>query len=368
MLMSKTVGAVCLLMAAWLMLGSVALASTITGTVVNLSRNKPPSGDDVVLYRVDKSMHEVTRAKTDVHGAFRLEAPAGVKYLVAAIHDKITYHTSLLMGSGRAKVLVYDAVSRLAAVHESSSTLYPELEGSWLKITQFFVVSNLSVPARTLNTPFSFELPQSAVLISAAVQPPGTLPFLIKASACGGRDRYCITSPIRPGETRVRVIFRLGFHAGVPIALPLLHPVDQVLVKIPESLDLQSNALAVFRNHGSQNRLSIYSIDCGQACRAVSFALSPSTPKATGAIGEMTALRSALESPDAGYEMSSHLRKATTPRLTSSPDSRSPVSLIVLLAVLVAALLGLFVSFARSSRPSVEPLVSELALSQKGHR
>ena len=339
-LMRKTAGAACLLMVVWLMLGSASQASIITGTVVNLSRHKPSSGDDVVLYRLDKSMHEVIRAKTDVHGAFRFEGPTGAQYLVAAIHDKISYHTSLLMGSGPTRVFVYDAVSRLAAVHESTSRLYPEVQGSWLKVTQYFVMSNLSVPKRTLNPPISFELPKSAVLDSAAVQPPGTLPFVIKATACGGLDRYCIASPIRPGETRVRVIYHLGFHAGDAITLPLSHPINQVLVKVPESLYMQSNAQAGFRDLGAQNGLSTYSADCPHLCQTVSFALSTSTSKAFGANGEMTAVRSAFEFHDANYEMRSRLRNAATPTPASSPGSRSAIYLIVLMGVLVGVLLG----------------------------
>ena len=313
-------------------------------------------------------MHEVMRAKTDVHGAFRFEASTGAQYLVAAIHDKISYHTALLMGSGTARVLVYDAASRLAAVHESSSTLYPELEGSGLKVTQFFVVSNLSVPARTQNTPFSFELPKNAVLVSAAVQPQETLPFLVKASTCGGQDQYCIASPIRPGETKVRVIYRLGFHAGVPITLPLLHPVNQVLVELLESLQLQSDAHGVFQNQSAQDGLSAYSVDCLQQCREVSFALLTTTSKAAETNGEMTAVRGAFASHAGDYEMSSQLRKAATPTSASSLGSRSPMYLKFSLGLLVLALLGSLAAFVRSYRPSVRPAVSELTLSRKDQR
>ena len=360
--MRKTTIPVCLLMTAWLMVGSVSLASTITGSVMNLSRNLPSSGDDVVLYRVDKSMHEVMRTKTDGNGAFRLEGPTGAQYLVAAIHDKISYHTAALMGSEPARVLVYDAVSRLAAVRESSTTLYPVLMGHWLKITQFFVLSNASVPARTLTTPFSFELPKNASLISAAVQPPGTLPFLINATACGGRDQYCIASAIRPGETRVRIIYHLDFHAGVSITLPLPHSVNQVLVKTPESLHLQSKAKAVFRNQGAPDGLSIYSVDGLRAGHALSFALSTSTSKATGTNGEMTPVQRAFELHDADYETRSQFRNTVAPTPASSPGAKSRLYWIALLGVLVWALFA----FARSSRPSGQTRVSELSLSRKG--
>ena len=364
-LMRKAEGAVCLLMAAWLILGSVSLASTITGTVMNLSRNKPAAGDDVVLYRVDNSMHEVMRAKTDARGMFQFEGPAGARYVVAAIHGNVSYHTSLLRGIDPATVFVYDAVPRLAAVHESSSTLFPAREGPSLKITQFFVVLNVSAFPRTLTAPFRFELPRGAVLDSAAVQPPGTLPSLVKASACGARDQYCIASPIRPGDTKVRVIYHLDFRGGVPIALPIPHSVNQLLLKIPESLTLQANAQTIFRNEGQQNGLSIYSIDGLHSGHPVSFALSSVTPTAVGANGGTTASPRAFEWHDAEYEMRSRLHQTSMSTAVSLLAGRSRLDWIVGLGVLMSALSGAGFAFARLARSSVRPQVSKLSLSRK---
>src|SRR5258708_904685 len=108
-LVKEATGAAGLLFSALGKVGSLSSGPTISGTVTNLSRNKPSSGDDVVLYRVDKSMHEVVRAKTDADGKFQFEGTSGSRYLVAAIHDKISYHTPLLSGSDSATVFVYDA-------------------------------------------------------------------------------------------------------------------------------------------------------------------------------------------------------------------------------------------------------------------
>jgi hypothetical protein len=363
--MRKTAGAVGLLMATWLMLGCVSLASTITGTVTNLSRHKPSCGDDVVLYRVDKSMHEVMRANTDLHGRFQLEGPTGAQYLVAVIHDRISYHTALLMGSEPATVIVYDAVSRLAAVLESSSTLYPVRDGRWLKITQFFVVSNVSVPARTLTTPFSFELPKGAMLDSAAVEPPGTLPFRVKVSACGELDQYCVPSPIRPGVTRIRVIYHFDFPREISVALPLPRSVNQVLVKIPESLHLQANGQATFRNDGQRNGLSTYSVDGLHQRRTISFSLSPVTPEATDANREMTTPRPVLWPRDADYERKSQPLKAGEPITASSPSGSASSELIVFLGVLMSALFGARVVFASLCRSSVRAQFQETSLSRK---
>ena len=361
--MEEITGTAWLLLTTWLMLGSVSSASTITGTVTNLSRNKPSPGDDVVLYRVDKSMHEVMRAKTDARGTFQFEAPGVSRYLVAAIHEKVSYHTPLLSGSVPATVVVYDAVTPLAAVHESSTTLFAAREDQRLKITQFFVVSNTSAPPRTLISSFTFQLPPGAVLDSAAVQPPDTLPFSVAVWACGGRRQYCVASPIRPGETKIRVIYHLGFHGVVPITLTLPHSVKQVLVKIPESLQLQANGQAI-RNEGHQNGLSVYSINGLQRGRPVSFQLIRAIPKATGANGE--AMNRFFEPHDADYEIRPQMLKTVLPTTASPPSGGSPFALTIWLGVLMSALFGAGVAYARLSRSSLRSQVPEPPLFSKG--
>ncbi len=338
------------LLAAWLTLGSASSATTITGTVMNLSRNTPSAGDDVVLYRVDRSMHEVARAKTDARGTFRFEAPDGARYLVAAIHEKISYHTPLLNAFDPATVFVYDAAPRLAAVHESSITLFPARESQSLKMTQFFVVSNASVPARTLNTPFRFQIPTGATLESAAVEPPGTLPFLARASTCGGRDQYCVDSPIRPGDTRIRVIYHLDFRSGVSVALPVPRSVNQILVEIPASLSLRANAQTVFRNAAQRDGLSVYSVDGWHRTRTLWFSLTPSATEATKRNGETTASQPAIGPRDADYEMRSGHRRTAAPIAASLPSGSSPLDLTLLLGGLISTLVGVGVVVARLSR------------------
>lgn len=354
-----------LLLTAWLMLGNTSPASTITGTVMNLSRNKPSSGDDIVLYRVDKSMHEVSRAKADARGTFRFEGPEGSRYLVAAIHDKISYHTPLLSGSDPATVFVYDAVPRLAAVHESSTTLFPAPKGQALKIAQFFVVSNASSPARTLAAPFSFRIPTGAMLDSAAVEPPGTLPFLVKASACGTRDQYCVASPIRPGKTRLRVIYHFDFHKGVSIALPLPRSVNQVELRIPESLNMRANSRSMlFRNEEQRNGLSTYSLAGLHRGRTISFTLSPVKLETSEVTGEATETHPAFEARDADYETRSRPWKAGAPTNVSSVSGGSLLGLIFLLGAM-SALFGAPVAIAMLYRPSLRPRAPEISLSRK---
>ncbi len=265
-----------LLIALLSLLTSMSAASTIVGKVVNLSRNRPSSGDDVVLYRVDQTMHEVARTKSDAHGAFRFEGWGGSHYLVAASHQKVSYHTKLLSGTDPVEVSVYDAAPKLTGAQETSDTIFPKADNDLLRVTEFFVVLNQSNPPRTLSArqTFNFLLPRGAVLDSTAVQPPGTLPFLVSTSAYGSRDQYCIAYPIRPGTTKIRALYHLQYTGKISITPPLLRTVKEVALMVPESLNFEAKFPGIFLDRGKQNGLSVYLATNVRPGESLTFSLS----------------------------------------------------------------------------------------------
>ncbi|MBZ5663093.1 MAG: hypothetical protein LAO30_00675 [Acidobacteriia bacterium] len=336
------------------LLTSVSAASTIAGTVMNLSSNKPSSGDQVILYRVDQTMHEVARAKSDAQGAFQFERPAGSRYLVAVFHQNVSYHTPLLAGSEPITVSVYNAVPRLAVVHEASNTLFPRLEGPRLNITEFFEVSNPSNPPRTLSAPFSFQLPKGSVLDSAAVQPPGTLPFLLGASACGPRDQYCIAYPIRPGSTKIRVLYHLPYDGQVSITKPVLHSVEQVALIVPEALRFEAIAPSIFWNRGEQNGLSTYVAASLHSGQSLTFSLSPAGHAAGTETKATTSAQRDMPLYDAAFTGTplAHIVGAPEPAVPL-PAGKHFLAWTILVGALVGALFLASSVFARTYRSSV---------------
>src|SRR5438270_2152960 len=79
--------------ACFLLLAAIPANGAIEGRVVNSSVNQPSAGDDVVLYRVDRTMREMGRTKSDAKGSFRFEISSSFKYLVAVFHQNVSYHS-----------------------------------------------------------------------------------------------------------------------------------------------------------------------------------------------------------------------------------------------------------------------------------
>lgn len=239
---------------------SSAVASTITGTVINRTTNKPSAGDRVVLYRVAQTMHDEQQAVSDGRGAFRFKGREGANYLVAAFHHAVSYHTGVTNGISPLEISVFDTARGLRGVSEDSDTLFFESDGSTLAITEFFVIFNRSSPPRTLagERTFDFALPKNAVLDSVAVHPPSTLPHRTSVLLQQSPPRYGIAYPMRPGITKVRVLYHVPYSGSISIAPSVLRPVESLAVKVPPSMQVNTRQENVLEYAGEDNGLSVY--------------------------------------------------------------------------------------------------------------
>ena len=145
-----------------------------------------------------------------------------------------------------------------------------------MKITEFFVLSNRSNPPQTLaaNNTFDFVLPRQAALDSVAVQPPDTLPLRTSVSPHGHRGRYGVSYPIRPGVTKVRVVYHLPHSGKVSLTPTVLHPVAAMALMVPQSMRMVTGQPDAFAYHGEQNGLSVYVANYLRPGTSSTFSLS----------------------------------------------------------------------------------------------
>ena len=251
-------------------------ASSITGRVINRTRNLPSPADDVVLYKVDRSMVEMARTKSGPDGAFRFDTSGNFPYLVAVYHQKISYHTKTLHGSMPVEVPVYDSAQKISGVRDESNSVFLQTNNSTVNVTEFFLISNQSSPPRTLagDTTFSFRIPENSVLESTLIQPPGTLPVRIAASPCGTPGQYCLAYPIRPGTSRLRAVYHLAQPASGWISFP--GQVGNTSWMIPEPLQLETTPQENLHRGSSRDGLVTYETGSIAQSKAVSLKL-PST-------------------------------------------------------------------------------------------
>lgn len=74
-----------------LLVGTLAQAATVSGTVTNKTTGKPAVGDTVELVDVQAGMRTAAHATTDGNGHYSINEPGSGPYLVRAMHQGAGY-------------------------------------------------------------------------------------------------------------------------------------------------------------------------------------------------------------------------------------------------------------------------------------
>ena len=217
-----------------------ALAESITGTVINKTTNKPAAGDDVVLIRLQQGMQEATRTKTDAKGRFTLDVPDEGVHLVRVTHDKANYFRPAPPGTQSVEVEVYNAAPKVDGISAEADVIRIQTDesGKALRVVENFFVKNESNPPRTQfsDRPFEFYLPEGAVVEGSAALGPGGMPVQAAPVPLGDPNHFAFVFPIRPGETRFQITYKLPYSGSFKFSPRMVIPTDTVAVMMPKSM------------------------------------------------------------------------------------------------------------------------------------
>jgi hypothetical protein len=257
-----------------------ALADSITGTVTNKTTNKPAGGDDVVLIRLAQGMQEASRTKTDAKGRFTLEVPAGDNgiHLVRVTHDKANYFRPAPPGTQSVEVEVFNAAAKVKGVSSEADVmrLQTDESGKALHIVENFFVKNESDPPLTQfsDRPFEFYLPEGAVVEGSAALAPGGMPVQAAPVPLGEPNHFAFIFPIRPGETRFQITYRLPYSGDMKFAPRVMMPTDTVAIMMPKSMTFKPGASAPYTPVTEETTAQTYVARNVQPSQALDFSVS----------------------------------------------------------------------------------------------
>jgi hypothetical protein len=225
-------------------------ASPITGTVTNKTTNKPAAGDTVTLIRLAQGMQEATHTKTDSSGHFSLDVPDDGLHLVRVTHDGANYFRPAPAGTTTVDLDVFNAAPHVKGVVSEAEVLRLQTDagGTSLRVVENFFLKNDSHPPLTQfsNVPFDFWLPQGAVVEGAAAQSPDGMPVRQAPVPLAEPNHYTFLFPIRPGETRFQVTYRLPYTGKLDFNPRPSMPTDTVAIMMPKSMTLTPAAGAPY--------------------------------------------------------------------------------------------------------------------------
>ena len=226
-----------------------AFAASITGTVTNKTVNQPAAGDRVVLIQLQGGMKESTSATTDARGHFTLELPDQGPHLIRVDHEKAGYFHIAPPGTQSVDIDVYNVAEKVAGVSTEADVMRIETDQSGLHVLENYFVKNDSTPPRTQLSTHAYEiyLPSEAQIEASAAMAPGGMPVSSSPVPLGDKGHYAFVFPIRPGETRFQVSYRIPYSGSYKFAQRLAQPVANIAIMLPKSMKFTPAAASPFQ-------------------------------------------------------------------------------------------------------------------------
>ncbi len=247
---SVSASAIQLVIAVLLTGAPVAFAAPISGAVTNMTTNKPAAGDTVALIRLQQGMQIAAHTTTDATGRYTLDiTDADPMHLVRVTHQGANYFQAAPPGKQTVNVDVYDAAEKVEGVSTEADVQRMESDQSGLRVTENYFVKNASSPPRTQFGPRAYEiyLPKGAQIVSAAALGPGSMPVQSSPVPLGPAGDYAFVFPVRPGETRFQVSYRLPYAGSFQFQPRVAAPVDNFALILPKSMQFTGSPAAAFQ-------------------------------------------------------------------------------------------------------------------------
>jgi hypothetical protein len=226
-----------------------ALAASITGTVTNKTVNKPAAGDRVVLIQLAGGMKESNTTTTDARGNFKLDLPDAGPHLIRVDHQKAGYFRIAPPGTQSVDVDVYDVAEKVQGVSTEANVMRLETDQQGLHVIENYFVKNDSAPPRTQLSTHAYEiyLPDGAQVEASAAMAPGGMPVASSPVPLGDKGHYAFVFPIRPGETRFQVSYRLPYSGTFKFSQRLAIPAENFAIMMPKSMKFSPGVSAPFQ-------------------------------------------------------------------------------------------------------------------------
>lgn len=269
-----------------LLLAISASAQTLTGTVTNVTTNKPAANDNVVLLSLSQGMQEAGRAATDSKGNFtlRLDEASG-PHLVRVIHQGVTYHKMAPPGTTSVEVQVYDVAKKVEGIGVTANVMRLQAQGNQLQGIRLFAVDNRSNPPRTQmnDQNFEFYLPDGAEVDQSMAMTAGGQPINSSPVPQKEKNRYAFIFPLRPGETQFQVAFHLPYNGQAKINPKAIYGAQHFVVMLPKTMQFTAGQGTDFKamNDPRQSDAVVQVVSNTSVGQPLDFSIS-----GTGALAE----------------------------------------------------------------------------------
>jgi hypothetical protein len=267
-----------------------ARAGTLAGTVTNGTTGKPAAGVEVILIQLQGGMQPVANTKTDAEGQFHFDNPglgAG-PMLVRVVYRGVNYHEPITPGKTTAQIQVFEPTDKPSAFTVTSHAVIVQPNGADLMVGEEYAIVNKTQPPVAFyrqDGSFNFSIPDDAQFNQASAWGASGMP-VVQGTIDKGKNQMAIAFPFRPGESGVRVSYKVPY-TGNRIALKNVSPyaIDKLIIAAPPSVQISGDGIL---SNGQDQGFSIYTRDAVAGGAPIIINVSGTAPSPEAEQGSST--------------------------------------------------------------------------------
>jgi hypothetical protein len=231
--------------------------------------------------------------KTDAQGVFTIDSDMqpGAPYLIQAMHQGITYNRMLQPGSPASGIAleVYDASANVPEAKVAQHMILLEPSGTELVVNQSIVFNNTGKttyqdPEGTLKVLVPEDV---ATPVQVRIMAPQGMPISRQAEKGSAPNTYVVKYPIKPGETRIDVMYAMPAGSPSKFSGKILHSGGPVRFVAPPGVTLEGPSLTGIGNE-PQTGAAVYELKGTEYAMTIqgTGALQPAPAAASGGQAE----------------------------------------------------------------------------------
>jgi hypothetical protein len=261
-------------------LAPLTYAGTVDGIVRNGTTNKVAAGADVILIQLQGGMQPVAKTKTDAEGHYHFDNPqlGTGPMLIRVVYRGVNYHEPITPGKTTADVEVYEPTTAPTAFNVANHALILQANGSELMVGEEYLITNKTQPPVAFykeDGSFDFNLPTGAEFGQASAWGASNMP-VVQGTIDRGKDKMAIAFPFRPGESGVRLAYRLPY-PGNHLMLRNVSPyaAERLIIAAPPTMQIAGTGISPA---GQNQGFNVYTLDNVAANKAIDITVSGTAP------------------------------------------------------------------------------------------
>jgi hypothetical protein len=262
------------------LLAAASFAGTVSGTVTDGTTGKPAVGVDVILIQLQGTMQPVAQTKTDADGHYTLDHPglgAG-PMLIRAVYRGVNYHEPATPGKTTVDIQVFEPTDKASAFAVTAHAIILQPEGTDLVVGEEYNIQNKTQPPVAYyraGGSFLFSIPNGAQFSDASVVGTSGMP-VTQSPIDKGKNEKAIDYPFRPGDSGVRVAYRVpypGNQANLQFVSP--YAAGRLAIFAPPTMQVSGGG---FAPAGQEQGFSVYMRETVAANTPVAVSVSGTAP------------------------------------------------------------------------------------------